>query len=136
MVMGVNGMAAHVYHGHQGSTPGYGSSAQIIRNYSSVTAACMMTRREIYEKLGGFQTRFQFDFNDVDYCLRVRQAGYRIVYTPYSELYHLEWATWGTRPWHVEEVEYMQRTWAEVCAHDPYYNPNLTRDHVDYRVKL
>jgi len=136
MVMGVNGMAAHVYHGHQGSTPGYGSSAQIIRNYSSVTAACMMTRREIYERLGGFETRFQFDFNDVDYCLRVRQLGYRIVYTPYSELYHLEWATWGTRGWHAEEVEYMRRTWSEVCEHDPYYNPNLTRDHVDYRVRL
>lgn len=136
MVMGVNGMTAHVYHGHQGSTPGYGSSAQIIRNYSSVTAACMMTRREIYERLGGFETRFQFDFNDVDYCLRVRKLGYRIVYTPYSELYHLEWATWGTRGWHAEEVEYMRKTWAEVCEHDPYYNPNLSRDHLDYRVRL
>lgn len=136
MVMGVNGMTAHVYHGHQGSIAGYGSSAQIVRNYSSVTAACMMTRREIYEKLGGFETRFQFDFNDVDYCLRVRQLGYRIVFTPYAELYHLEWATWGTRPWHAEELSYMQKTWAEVCAHDPYYNPNLSRDHLDYRVRL
>ncbi len=136
MVVGVNGMCGHVFHGHQGSTPGYGASAQIIRNYSAVTAACMMTRREIYERLGGFQTRFQFDFNDVDYCLRVRRLGHRVVFTPYAELFHLEWATWGTRPWHAEEVDYMQRTWADACAHDPYYNPNLSRDHVDYRPRV
>lgn len=136
MVIGVNGMVAHVYHGHQGSIAGYGSSAQIVRNYSCVTAACMMTRREIYERLGGFDTRFRFDFNDVDYCLRVRRAGYRIVFTPYSELYHLESATVVGRPWDPEEVAYMQRTWADVCAHDPYYNPNLSREHVDYRPRV
>jgi GT2 family glycosyltransferase len=136
MVMGVNGLTAHVFHGHQGSIAGYGSSAHIVRNYSSVTAACMMTRREIYERLGGFETRFQFDFNDVDYCLRVRRLGYRIVFTPYTELYHLEWATWGGRGWHKEEVDYMAEAWADVCADDPYYNPNLSRDHVDYRPRV
>jgi GT2 family glycosyltransferase len=136
IVMGVSGMAAHAFHGHPGSTPGYGASAQIVRNYSAVTAACMMTRRELYERLGGFDVRFQFDFNDIDYCLRLRKAGYRLVYTPYAELYHLEMATWGTRPWHAEEVEYMRQTWAEVCERDPYYNPHLTREYPDYRVRV
>jgi GT2 family glycosyltransferase len=135
MVIGVNGMAAHAFHGHQGSTPGYGASALIVRNYSAVTGACLMTRRELFEQLNGFETRFQFDFNDVDYCLRLRQLGYRLVYTPYAELYHLEWATWGGRPWHAEEVEYMRRAWAQVYEHDPYYNPNLTREHADFRVR-
>jgi GT2 family glycosyltransferase len=136
IVTGVSGMVAHAFHGHPGSTPGYGASAQIVRNYSAVTAACMMTRRELYERLGGFDVRFQFDFNDIDYCLRLRRAGYRLVYTPYAELYHLEMATWGARPWHAEELEYMRQTWADVLANDPYYNPNLTREYPDYRVQV
>jgi len=136
MVVGVNGMVAHAFHGHPGSTPGYGYSAQIVRNYSSVTGACLMTRRELFERFGGFDDRFQFDFNDVNYCLKARQAGYRVVFTPYAQLYHLEMATWGSRPWHPEEVSYMLKTWADVYERDPYYNPNLTRAHADYRVRL
>jgi len=136
MVVGVNGMVAHAFHGHPGSIPGYGFSAQIIRNYSSVTGACLMTKKTLFERFGGFDDRFQFDFNDVNYCLKCRQAGLRVVFTPYSQLYHLEMATWGARPWHPEEVSYMLRTWADVYARDPYYNPNLTREHCDYRVRV
>ena len=136
VLMGVCGMAAHAFHSHPGSTAGYGSSALIVRNYSAVTAACMMTRRDLYERLGGFDGRFIFDFNDTDYCLRLRREGYRIVYTPYAELYHFEMATYGARPWHADEIDYMRRTWAEVCEHDPYYNPHLTRDFPDYRVRV
>jgi GT2 family glycosyltransferase len=136
VVMGVCGMAAHAFHSHAGSSAGYGSSALIVRNYSAVTAACLMTRRDLYERLGGFDERFEFDFNDTDYCLRLRQAGYRVVYTPYAELYHLEAATSGLRRWNASDVEEMQRRWADVCERDPYYNPNLTRDFPDCRVKV
>lgn len=136
VVMGVCGAAAHAFHGHAGSSTGYGSSALIIRNYSAVTAACMMTRRELYERMDGFDGRFALDFNDVDYCLRLRRAGYRIVFTPHAELYHVESATASARTWQSSDVELMRSTWADVCERDPYYNPHLTRDFPDYRVQV
>jgi GT2 family glycosyltransferase len=136
VVMGVCGMAAHAFHSHSGASAGYGSSALIVRNYSALTAACLMTRRALYEGLGGFDARFVFDFNDTDFCLRLRAAGYRLVFTPYAQLYHLEAATFGARSWNAADLERMHTAWAGVCEHDPYYNPNLTRDFPDYRVRL
>lgn len=135
VVMGVCGMAAHAFHSHPGSSAGYGSSALIVRNYSAVTAACMMTRRELYEQLNGFDERFVFDFNDTDYCLRLRREGLRLVFTPHAELYHLEGATFGARTWNADDLDAMRRAWSEVCERDPYYNPHLTRDFPDYRVR-
>jgi GT2 family glycosyltransferase len=136
VVMGVCGLAAHAFHSHPGGAPGYGFSALIVRNYSAVTAACMLTRRELYERLGGFDERFAFDFNDTDYCLRLRREGYRIVYTPYAELYHLESATFGTRTWNGPDLAAMRERWSDLCERDPYYNPHLTRDFPDYRVRV
>jgi GT2 family glycosyltransferase len=136
IVMGVCGMAAHAFHSHPGSSPGYGSSALVVRNYSTVTAACMMTRRELYDRFEGFDEKFVFDFNDTDYCLRLRQAGYRVVFTPYAQLYHLEAGTTGLRKWDDAGLAEMRRRWTDVCEHDPYYNPNLTREYPDYRVRL
>ncbi len=136
IVMGVCGMAAHAFHRHPGSSQGYGASAVVVRDYSAVTAACMMTRRDLYDRLGGFNERFALDFNDTDYCLRLRAAGYRVVFTPYAQLYHWESATAGPRAWRAEDVDEMRRTWGDVCERDPYYNPNLTRDFPDYRVRV
>jgi GT2 family glycosyltransferase len=138
VVIGIGGGACHVLSGHPGDSPGYYGSAWIIRNYSAVTGACCMTRREIFEALGGFDERFGTDFNDVDYCLRVREAGYRIVATPFARLYHFEVATFGSRE-HVvnpDEVRLMSARWSHVIAHDPYYNPNLTRTALDYSLRL
>jgi GT2 family glycosyltransferase len=134
VVMGVCGLAAHAFHSHPGSAPGYGGSALIVRNYSAVTAACMMTRRALYDRLGGFDERFGSDFNDTDYCLRLGRDGFRIVFTPHAELYHFESASFGARTWNVADLATMRREWAEVCERDPYYNPNLTRDFTDYRL--
>jgi len=136
IVLGVCGLAAHVLHSQPGSTPGHGASALIVRNYSAVTAACMMTRRDVFERMGGFDERFASDFNDVDYCLRARRAGYRIVYTPYARLCHLESASFGPRAWSAADMDTMRTTWAETCARDPYYNPNLSRDFSDCRVRV
>ncbi|MCX6546017.1 MAG: glycosyltransferase [Acidobacteria bacterium] len=136
VVMGVCGLAAHAFHGHAGSSTGYGSSALIIKNYSAVTAACMMTRRDLYERMNGFDERFALDFNDVDYCMRLRRAGYRIVFTPHAELCHVESATAPARTWKSSDLELMRTTWADVCERDPYYNPHLTRDFPDYRVRI
>jgi GT2 family glycosyltransferase len=134
VVMGVCGVAAHAFHQAPGNSPGYAGSALGPRNYSVVTGACMMTRKEIFDRLGGFNEHLAIDFNDVDYCLRVRQAGYRVVYTPYAELYHLESGSITDRVWNPAETQYMKDTWADIIARDPYYNPNLTRAFPDYRL--
>jgi len=134
MVLGVCGVAAHAFHQAPGHHPGYAGSAMGPRNYSAVTGACLMTRKAVFDELGGFNEHLAIDFNDVDYCLRVRRAGYRIVYTPYAELYHLESGTISDRVWNPAETEYMKQTWASVIARDPYYNVNLTREFPDYRL--
>lgn len=135
VLLGVSGMAAHALHGAPGTTPGHGASAWVIRNYSAVTGACMMTRRDIFDRMRGLDERFPTDFNDTDYCLRVRSEGYRIVYTPYAELCHLESTSYGARIWRTSDLQEMRRRWADVSANDPYYNPNLSRDDPDYRVR-
>lgn len=136
IVLGVCGVAAHAYHMQPGSSSGYAGSALVTRNYSAVTGACLMTRRAIFDEVGGFNERLAIDFNDVDYCLRVRCAGYRIVYTPYAQLYHLESGSHGARLQAPAEVDEMRRTWGDILERDPYYNPNLTKDFPDYRLAV
>ena len=117
-----------------GQSAGYGNSAIVVRNYSAVTGACMMTRREVFEKVGGFNERLPVDFNDVDYCLRVRAAGLRIVYTPYAQLVHFEAGTIGRSTQDASELDEMRRTWGSALQRDPYYNPNLTTKYPDFRL--
>ena len=135
MILGVAGVAAHAYHQHPGLTEGYFGSVIGPRNVSAVTAACLMTRREVFDKVGAFDETFPVDFNDVDYCLRVRRAGYRIVYTPYARLLHHESASVGWRSPDAAAITAMRTRWQEVIENDPYYNPNLTRDTPDYRLR-
>jgi GT2 family glycosyltransferase len=134
IVLGVAGVAAHPFHQHPGVSPGYGGSAMIVRNYSAVTGACLMTRRGVFEQVGGFDERFPSDFNDIDYCLRLRRAGYRVVYTPWAQLYHHESASFGIRRQDYAGLAEMRRRWGAVIDNDPFYNPNLTRDFPDYRL--
>ena len=131
---GVCGIAAHAFHTPPGESPGYANSARVVRNYSAVTGACMMTRREVFEQVGGFNVRLPIDFNDVDYCLRVGAAGLLIVYTPYAQLIHLEAGTLGRSTQNPREVEEMERTWGFALLRDPYYNPNLTTRYPDFRL--
>ena len=72
VVTGVCGIAAHLFHQHPGTSTGYGGAAIAVRNYTAVTGACMMTRRAVFEQVGGFNERLRIDFNDVDYCLKVQ----------------------------------------------------------------
>ena len=134
MVLGVCGVAAHAFHQAPGHSSGYAGSALGPRNYSAVTGACLMTRKAVFDEVGGFNEQLAIDFNDVDYCLRLRRAGYRIVYTPHAELYHLESGSISDRTWNPAETRLMEATWADVIARDPYYNPNLTRAFPDYRL--
>jgi len=132
IVMGVGGIAEHAFRGLPAEAPGVCRQLQATRNYSAVTGACLLTRREVFEEVGGFdEERLPVTFSDVDLCLKMRRAGYRNIYVPFARLYHHES---GTRRPAVEplETEVMRERWADVLAHDPYYNPNLSRERADF----
>ncbi|MEP6776914.1 MAG: glycosyltransferase family 2 protein [Chthoniobacterales bacterium] len=132
IVVGVGGIAEHAFRGLPAEAPGVCRQLQVTRNYSSVTGACLMTRREVFEEVGGFdEERLPVTFSDVDLCLKMRRAGYLIVYTPFAKLYHHES---GTRRPSVEPMatSVMQQRWPDLLAYDPYYNPNLSRERADF----
>jgi GT2 family glycosyltransferase len=132
IVVGVGGIAEHAFRGLPAEAPGVCRQLQTTRNYSAVTGACLLTRREVFDEVGGFdEERLPVTFSDVDLCLKMRRAGYRIVYVPFAKLYHHES---GTRRPAVEplETEVMRERWPDVLEHDPYYNPNLSRERADF----
>jgi GT2 family glycosyltransferase len=135
VLMGVGGLTGHAFHQYPGMHPGYFGSARGPRNYSAVTAACLMTARHHFDALGGFDERLAIDFNDIDYCLRLRRLGLRVVYTPFAELIHLESSSISDRQWHPDAVRHMRQTWGPVIDNDPHYNPNLSRQFADYRLR-
>jgi GT2 family glycosyltransferase len=136
MLVGVAGIAAHAFHQHPGASPGYFGSTIVTGNMSAVTAAMMMTRRDVYERMGGFNEDLPIDFNDVDYCLKLRREGLRIVYTPWAEAYHHESASFGPRLQDPDRIAEMRRLWGAELDRDPYLNVNLSRDFPDYRIRL
>jgi GT2 family glycosyltransferase len=94
----------------------------------------MLTRREVFDRVGGFDETLAVDFNDVDYCLKVRAAGYRIVYTPYAELTHHESASFGNRIQSPQEQRRMQERWGHAVRVDPYYHPELSHSRPDFSI--
>jgi GT2 family glycosyltransferase len=136
VILGPYENTGHAFKHLPGDHPGYFNLPQIIRNYSSVTFACAMLRRAVYEEVGGLdQVNLPIAFNDVDLCLRIGERGYRILYTPHAILHHHESATKKVicNP---GEVGYMQWRWGHVIRRDPFYNPNLTRKGEDYSLRL
>ena len=131
----MNGGAAHLYHSFPGEHVGYNGVTHVIRNYSAVTGACLATRREVLTRVGGFDEGFAVDFNDTDLCLRIREAGWRIAYTPYCELLHFEGrSAQRTAPAEHERLRFASR-WRKYMEADPGYNVNLSRSHVDFRAR-
>lgn len=132
-VLGVGGVAGHYLTGAApGNLGSYGALA-LARTTSAVTAACLAIRREVYEAVGGLdEAGLPIAFNDVDFCIRIRDAGWRNVWTPFAELYHLESASrgddlTGKRAIRFQgEVELMRQRWGEALTTDPYWNPNLS----------
>ena len=107
-----------------------------------MTAACLMTKRSVYEAVGGLDEKYQVAFNDIDYCLKVRKLGKLVVYNPYAELYHYESKSrvLEDTPEKVErfsgEVERLVTNWPEYFKKgDPYYNKNLTLDNSDFSLR-
>lgn len=138
-VVGPGGCANHLHSSIGRDEPGYCNRAVVAQDLSAVTAACLVTWRDLYLKLGGLdEERLAVAFNDVDYCLRVRRAGYRVVWTPHAELYHHESVSRGAdRSWPKRfrakrEVAIMRRRWKHVMERDPFYNPNLSYQRPDF----
>ncbi len=139
VILGMGGVAGHAHKYLPYHQNGYFCRGSLIQNFSAVTAACMIIQKKIYEEVGGFnEDDFAIAFNDVDFCLRLVKAGYRNVWTPYAELYHLESASRGyentpekqTR--FAKEVAYMKEKWGNILLNDPAYSPNLTLDYEDF----
>jgi GT2 family glycosyltransferase len=140
VILGIGGVAGHSHKGHPKGNRGYFGRAALIQSYSAVTGACLLVRKSSFEQVGGLNEKeLQIAFNDVDFCLRLVEAGYRNVWTPYAELYHHESATRGyeDNPLKVarfgREERYMKVRWGHVLGKDPAYNPNLTLGHEDFR---
>lgn len=107
-------------------TRDYFGLGRLVRNVSALTAACMMVRRQVFEALGRFDEGLKVAFHDVDYCLRAREKGYLIVYTPYAVLIHYEGASRGSYHPQEDELSFRQRWGQPGQYRDPYYNPNLS----------
>ncbi len=132
VVLGVGGIAQHAFRGFPAEDPGVNRQLQVTRNYSSVTGACLMTRREVFDEIGGFdEERLPVTFSDVDLCLKMRRTGYLIVYTPFAKLYHHESAS-RRRSVEALETDVMRERWPDLLERDPYYNPNLSRERADF----
>ena len=143
IVIGIGGIAGSMFVDMPRGRGGYMHKASIMQDLSAVTAACMLVKREAFAKAGGFTEELAVAFNDVDFCLKVGQCGYRVVYDPYAELYHDESRTRGTEDTKEKvrrfqsEIEYMRSHWTDILIHgDPNYNPNLSLKEWNYSLKV
>lgn len=141
-IIGMGGIAGHMFVDMPGERTGYLHKASLQQNLSAVTAACMMVKREIFEMVLGFDEELSVAFNDVDFCLRVRQKGYLVVYDPYVELYHYESKSRGSEDSaekvrrFQEEIEFMRCRWEKLLKEgDPYYNKNLSLTKWNYSLR-
>jgi GT2 family glycosyltransferase len=136
VLMGVYGLAAHSFRFLDAAQHHYFHLPQVVRNCSAVTGACMLVRRETFWEVGGFdEQHLPIAFQDVDFCLKLHEKGYRIIYTPHARLQHHESAT-KTMVAYPREIDYMQQRWASYILDDPYYNPNLTRTGEGYTLPV
>lgn len=139
VVLGIGGVAGHAHKRLAMDEGGYFERAALIQSFSVVTAACLIVQKKHYLAVNGLnESELKVAFNDVDFCLRLREAGLRNVWTPYAELFHHESATRGEdinpekQQRFAGEVRYMMGRWGDTLTHDPAYNPNLTLDHEDF----
>jgi len=127
-------VAGHAHRSLPWNSSGYFNRLKLTQNLSAVTGACLAVRRDVYDQVGGFNERdLAVSFNDVDFCLRIRQLGYLVIWTPRAELYHYESVSRGhpnatpeSSARNKEERIYMRKKWAKLLDNDPFYNPNLS----------
>ena len=124
----VDGLPTHPFHGHDGRNPGYFGSNLTPRNYLAVTGAALMTTREAFDRLGGLDEAWPKDYQDVDFCLRLRQHGLRVTYTPYAQLVHHESASLVRSAPDPGDTALFRLKWATQHQLDPYYSALLRQD--------
>jgi len=118
----LNEQPLHIFHGFAGDDPGPFGLLEIDREVSAVTGACLLTPRAVFEELGGFPEEFRIAFNDLDYCLRVRASGRRIIWSAHSTLFHFESQT--RRPdADQHEIDLLYSRWGDELRADPYGSP-------------
>jgi len=139
VIVGLGGVAGHSHRMCDRLAPGYCGRLLVAQNLSAVTGACMVVRREAWDQVGGLdEENLAIAFNDVDFGLRLRQAGWRVVWTPYATLYHHESISRGPDDigprvhGFAKEIQFIKSRWGESLLHDPFYNPNLTLDTEDF----
>lgn len=142
VILGLGGTAGHAHKHFNRTHPGYMARASIAQNLSACTAACLMMRRDVFDEVGGLDESFEVAFNDVDLCMKIREKGYLVVFTPYAELYHYESKSRGndSTPEKLErfrgEIDRFKSKWQkQLDDGDPYYNPNLTLTRDDFSLK-
>lgn len=138
VVIGLAGFAGHIFHGASQQDLGYNGNLIHVQNLSAVTAACMMIKKKVFDELYGLNEKYVVAFNDIDFCLRVREKGYLIVWTPFAELYHYESKSRGLEDTKEKierfekEIQLFQKDWNQILEEgDPYYNPNLSYERPD-----
>ncbi len=141
-VLGWGGVAGHAFVNQKRGSSGYQHRIICQQNYSAVTAACMLVRRDVFRETGGFTEELAVAFNDIDLCLKIRKAGYLIVYEPSAELYHYESKSRGyentpeKKARFRREVTFFRKRWQDVLDQgDPYYNPNLSMITQDFSLR-
>ena len=142
VVVGLGGVAGHAHRFARADDPGYLQRLTAVHEVSAVTAACLVVRREVFDAVGGLDEELTVAFNDVDFCLKVRAAGYLNLWTPFAELIHHELVSRGrdltptkARRFAAEYAT-MQRRWGAQLLNDPYYSPHLTYDREDFSLRL
>ena len=143
VIVGWGGVAGHAFVNQKRGETGYMHRVILQQDYSAVTAACMMVKKSVFDEIGGFTEELAVAFNDIDLCMKIRKAGYLIVYNPFCELYHYESKSRGLDQGNQEKVRrfqkemaIFQRTWPEILRDgDPYYNPNFSMVTQDFSLK-
>ncbi len=142
-IIGLGGVAAHSHRFFPKESFGYMARLCIAQNLSACTAACLLIKKSVFDEVGGLEEKFAVAFNDMDLCMKIRSAGYLIVFTPFAECFHYESKSRGLedtpekRVRYNKEVSLFQERWSkELKAGDPYYNPNLTLASEDFAIDL
>jgi hypothetical protein len=133
IIIGINQQAGHAFKYFHHEDRGYMSRMCVVQNYSAVTGACLVVNRKKFEQVGGFdEINLPIAFNDVDLCLKLMNAGYNNVWTPFAKLYHHEGASRGLdkgpsdNKRFQKELYFLRSKYSEIFDEDPFYNPNLT----------
>jgi O-antigen biosynthesis protein len=143
VIVGLGGVAGHSHKFLPDNNLGYYNRASVIQNLSAVTGACLLTKKDLWNKVGGLdEINFKIAFNDIDYCLKIRSLGFEVIYTPYAKLYHYESKSRGVEDTtekqkrFISECQMMIKRWKTNSIPDPFYNIHLTHIYEDFSLNV